>query len=129
MGLGRTFSVVLRKDGTTFRTGLLTYPFSLQNTNESDYNYDFDSDLETQLKKVSTKNELGSLILFSSLRCAEVEILFPDVGFHLVSQNFQPFLDQYTQSEWHWPTDSEEPDSTQITSTDKTSKRQYHEVS
>lgn len=127
MGLGRTFSVVLRKEGTTFRTALLTYPSSLQNTNESDYNYDFDSDLETQLKKVSTKNELGSLILFSSLRCAEVEIVFPDVGFHQLSQNF--LLDQYTQSEWHWPTDSEEPDSTQITSTDKTTKRQYHEVS
>lgn len=128
-GSGKNIFCCFEERRNHFQNWAINVPFFLQNANDSDYNYDFDYDLETQLKKVSTKNELESLILVSSLRCAEVEIVFPDAGFHRVSQNFQPFLDPYTQSERRWPTESEEPDSSQITSPDKTTERQYHEVS
>lgn len=86
MDLRRTISTVLRKEGNTFRTSLLMCPLFLQNAKESDYNYDSDS--ETQLQKGSTKNELESLILFSSPGCTQLEVTLPDVRYHWVSQNF-----------------------------------------
>lgn len=62
------------------------------------YNYDYDSDSKTQLQKMSSENELRSLVLFSSPVCTELEIALPGVGHCCVSVTFVSFLDQCMQS-------------------------------
>lgn len=79
------FAAVLRKEGTTFRSGLLRCFLSLPNadsSNQGTMTLILTLGLSCRKFQVPSKNELGSLVLFSSPGSTGLEIALADIGYH-----------------------------------------------
>lgn len=89
IGLGRTFSAILRTQETTFRTGLLLCPPFLV---DCKWIWQYWLILNQRLSCRKCQLQMtGSSMLLSSVGCTGLEIAFLDLGYYWVSTTCKHF--------------------------------------